>query len=608
MFFYEDKMGFNLTKLKYRQAIWIQDGLNFLVLFFIVLFYLHPPLFYELQHPVFFTNGDFLKEHLMLPGGLADYLSVLFSQGLEYPILGAFILAFTIGLVSLFTRKLIQVLWKTQVHTVHWIPGIFLFFLYARFEAPLSLAIGTAVALISTWLFLRRPPKSIGVRAALYTLGSGLLYWFCGGPFLFFAIFCAIWEWIDSKSPLRGMIYLVISAVWCVIGPAFFFLVFSGKACANNLSIEASYPPAFARWGLLLFFPLTGFFSFIVKPFSKFLETRFKSVKNQALIGGTVLILSIFCTGGWITFESQFTKRLMLLRAAGENDWETVLRLGKEPSIANPHTCVQVNRALWHTGQLLDSAFAYPQINSTLGLLPSKSLCVENQEAASDLFFELGLISESLHWGIEYMEIVGKTPKILDRIGVIYLLKGDIETAKVFWNKLKYTLQGKTKALNRLSAAEEKDLLEKDKTLRELSNSIPQVDFIVQVNLTDRELLPLLRQNPQNLMAFEYWVAYQLFEGNLGSVWNIIKQFRAREYQRIPRHVQEALVLYAYLSKLKRLDLLKPYVDPSLFGLFTKFQQTLTQQPNESSVRKELKKEFGDTYWYYLRFEKKDKP
>jgi hypothetical protein len=607
MFFYEDKMDFHLSKLKYRHKIWIQDGLSFLILFFIVLFYLHPPLLYELQHPVFFTDWHFLKGRLILPGGLVDYLSALFSQGLEYPILGALLLAGMIGLVSFFTRKVIQVLWKTRIHTFHWIPGLFLFFLYARYEAPLSLAIGTAVVLMCTWLFLQWSPKAVGLRVGLYTLGSGLLYWFCGGPFLFFAIFCAVWEWIDSKSPVKGVIYLVISAAWCVIGPAFFFLVFFGKACANNLSIEASYPPAFARWGLLLFFPLIGFFSFIAKPFFRFLETRFTSVKNRALIVGTLLLLSIFSVWGWISFDSDFPKRLMLLKAARKNDWETVLRIGKEPLIANPHTCVQVNRALWHTGRLLDSAFAYPQINGTRGLLPNKALCVENQEAASDLFFELGLISESLHWSIEYMEVVGKTPKILDRIGVIYLLKGDIETAKVFWNKLKYTLPGRKKALNRLRAAEENDLFEKDKTLRRLSNSIPQVDFIAQVNLTDRELLSLLRQNPENRMAFEYWVAYQLLEGNLDSVWEIIKQFRVREYQRIPLHVQEALVLYAYLSKLKKLDLLKPYVDPSLFGRFAKFQQMLIRKSNESSVRRELKKEFGDTYWYYLRFEKKDK-
>ncbi|MEJ2568520.1 MAG: DUF6057 family protein, partial [candidate division WOR-3 bacterium] len=184
---------------------------------------------------------------------------------------------------------------------------------------------------------------------------------------------------------------------------------------------------------------------------------------------------------------------------------------------------------------------------------------------------------------------------------------GDTETAKMFWNKLKYTLQGNRKAIKRLRAVKEKDLLEKNESFRKISNFMPESDFITQVNLTDRELSILLRGNPENRMAFEYWVAYQLIEGNLGSLWTNIDWFRVRGYKRIPRHVQEALVLYAYLSKLERLDLLKSYVDDTYLRRFSEFQQKLLRQPNKSLAREELKKEFGDTYWYYLRFKKQDK-
>ena len=598
----KDRKGLHFPKIGYRYAIWIQDGLIFLVLYFIFLFRLYTPLLYEFKCPVFFTDWNFLKEHLLLPGGLVDYVSALCTQALEYQIFGTFLLTGMIALVSLFTRKIIHVLWKMKTHTLHWIPALFLLFMYGHYEAPLSLVIGTGFVLIFTWLFFRWAPKSTGLRIGLYTLSSGLLFWFCGGPFLLFAIFCAIREWINSKSPVKGVIYLLMSAAWGLIGPAFLFLVSFGKAFVNNLPIESSYSPAFARWGFLLFFPLIGCFSFIVQAFRKPLEIRFQRVRIQAFIGGTLLLLSIVYVAGWIAFDSVFSKRLMLFRASRKNDWETVLRLGKDPSIINPHICVQVNRALWHTGQLLDSAFAYSQGNGPVGLLPNKTLCLENHEAASDLFFELGLISGSLRWSIEFMEVIGKTPKILDRIGVIYLLKGKRETAKMFWNKLKYTLQGHKKAMYRLRVAEEKDLLEKDETLRELSNSIPNFDFISLVNLSDRELLFLLRQNPENRMAFEYWVAYQLLEGNLGSVWSNINQFRVRGYKRIPRHVQEALILYAFLSKLKRLDLLQPYVDQSLLQRFSEFQQMLIRQPNKSSAREPLKRRFGDTYWYYFRF------
>lgn len=593
----------HFPKAIYRHAIWIQDVLIFLVLFFIIFVRLYPPLLYEFQRPVFFTSWNFLKEYLLLPGGLVDYVSVLCTQAFEYPIFGAFLLTVIIGLVSLFTRKIIHTLWKVQIHTLHWIPGIFLLLMYSNYKAPFSLAIGTVIVLISTWIFFKWPPKSTGIRIGLYTLCAGLLYWLCGGPFLLFAIFCAIWESITSKSPVKGIIYLLISMAWCVISPIFLSLVLFREAIINNLSIETSYSPAFARWGFLLFFPLIGFLSFAILTFCKTLKIKFRRIGIQTWIAGTVFLLSVFYVAGWIVFDYNLAKRLKFFRAGRNNNWEVVLRMGKDPSINDPHTCIQVNRALWYTGQLLDSAFAYPQRYGSIGLLPNKELCVENAETASNLFFELGLISESLHWHIELMEVKGQTPEILDRLGVIYLLKGEIETAKMFWRKMKYSLKGRKKAKHRLRVVEEKDLLKKDKTLREFSSLIPNFDFISLADLSDRELLILLQYNSKNRMAFGYWVAYQLLEGNLDLIWNDVKKFQALGYTRIPRHVQEALILYAYLSKWPRLDPLHPYIDRPLLERFSKFQQILTQlRLNKSSAQRTLKQEFGDTYWYYLIF------
>jgi hypothetical protein len=600
-------MSFNFPKVKYKAA-WIQDMLILLVLFFIFLFRIYTPLLYELQRPVFFADWSFLKEHLLLPGGFVDYISALCTQVFEYMLPGALIITLLIGLVSLFTRKIIHDLWKVQVHTLHWIPGLFLLFMYGYYRAPLSLVIGTAIVLITIWIFFRWAPKSTGLRIGLYTLCTGFLYWFCGGPFLLFAIYCAIWELITSKSLMKGVVYLLISAAWCVIGPTFLFLVMPRQAIINNLPIEAFYLPAFARWGFLLFFPLIGCLSFVILTFRKTLEIRFHRVESQIWIGGTVLLLSVLYAWGWIVFDSSLSKRLMLFRGGRKNNWEIVLRLGKDPSIMNPHTCVQVNRALCYTGRLLDSAFAYPQWKSTIGLLPDKKLCFENPEAASDLFFELGLISESLHWSNELMEALGQTPGILDRLGVIYFLKEENETAKMFWRKLKYTLQGRKRARYLLEIVEKKDLLEEDKKLRAFSSLIPNSDFVSLGNPSERELLILLQQNPKNRMAFEYWIAYQLFKGNLGPIWRNINKFRAFGYSRAPRHVQEALIMYANLSKWTKIDPLKPYVDYAIVQRFSKFQQTLAQRKlNKSSAQEVLKQEFGDTYWYYLTFVRSDK-
>jgi hypothetical protein len=594
---------FGFPKVKYSNTIWIQDGLIFLLLFFIIYFRLHSALLYEFQQPVFFTSWSFLKEHLLLPGGLVDYVSVLFSQIFDHPFLGAFFLSVIIGLISLLTRKIIRVLWKVHIHTLHWIPGLFLLFLYANYETPVSLVIGSTIVLVCIWMFFKWHPKSYRLRISLYTLYTGLLYWFCGGAFLLFVIYCSIWEWNGSKSVVKVTMYLLISLGCCVVGPAFFFLVFFGQSIINNLSIESAYPPAFARWGFLLFFPLIGFLTFLIPAFSKFLKVRFRKVGRETLISGTVLLLSIYSLTGWIMCDSFLIKRLMFLRASRKNNWESVLRLGKDPSNITSQNCMQINLALWHTGRLLDSAFSYPQLTEPVGLIPNRDLCFKYPETASSLFLELGLISESLHWNHELMEVFGYAPETLYRMGVIYFLKGQNKAAKIFLRKLKNTLQGRRRAEYLLDLAEGEDFLEKDKTLRRLSSLMPKSDYISLGDPTDRDLLFLLEQNPGNRMAFEYWVAYQLLEGDLSSLWSNMNKFRAFGYRRFPRHVQEMILLYNYLSKRNRPEALKLYVEESNIQRFAEFKQIIVENRTNKSFAQRLSREkFGDTYWYYWMF------
>jgi len=598
-------MGFRFKKIKDRYTIWIQDGLISLAIFFLLLFRIYPPLLYELQRPVFFTDWQFLKEHLLLPGGLVDYFSSLFSQALEYPWIAGLLLTVLLWSIAFFTRKVIQTLWQVSIHTLHWIPVVFFLWLYGHYRTPLSLVIATAIVLKCTWLFLKWQASSFWLRFGIYGILSGLLYWFCGGAFWLFAFLCAIGGWVVSKSWIQGIGYILISLIWCVIGPTFLFLMLFKEACLKHLPIETHYPPAFAQWSLFVFFPLMGGSSFLIQAFRKTLKKKLEKRKNETWIAGTIFLLGIFLLTTWIGTDSATSKRLRILRAGRKNDWKTVLRLGKDRSITNPHIAIQVNRALWYTGQLLDSMFAYPQLGGAIDLLPNNDLCFENPETASDLFFELGLISESLHWSNEFMEAQGQTPEILDRIGGIYLLKGEKETAKIFWKKLASTLQRRKRAKALLRAVEEKDLLEKDKTLKEFSTKIPQFDFVSVGNPSDRELLILLKQNPRNRMAFEYWIAYELLKGNLGPVWQSVNHFRIFGYKRLPRHVQEALILYAYLSRWPKPDPLQPYIEFSTLQNFLNFQQILAQnQGDKYKAQQPLKSQFGNTYWYYWMFER----
>ncbi len=66
------------------------------------------------QQPVFLFDLMFLKEYLVLPGGLAEYLSLFISQFFHFTIPGAIIYILVIFLIILLTRKLLSIFFPTD--------------------------------------------------------------------------------------------------------------------------------------------------------------------------------------------------------------------------------------------------------------------------------------------------------------------------------------------------------------------------------------------------------------------------------------------------------------------------------------------------------------
>ena len=76
-------------------------------------------------------------------------------------------------------------------------------------------------------------------------------------------------------------------------------------------------------------------------------------------------------------------------------------------------------------------------------------------------------------------------------------------------------------------------------------------------------------------------------------------------YPRVPRHMQEALLVIASMSTNVDQNQLNAIVEPITFRRFAAYQQILQNyQGNISNAKQEVQKRFGDTYWFYLMFER----
>jgi len=586
-------------------SVWIQEGLLLLACFLYLLLYIHPVLIIEAQSPVFFMTADFLNEFLVLPGGLTDWLSALIMQFWFSDLIISLLLTFCFWLVMVLTKEWMGfILENRSFHSFHFIPAGLLLVFHSQYDFHFSMTAALIINLLVLTLILRWTPKKQIVRTLLGLAISLLLYWMTGGASFLFAVLFGLNELIRKRF-ISGALVLFVSGIFPFITSRWFILVPLKYAYVHNLTFELPMELWYAGYLLPAFFLVTWIIASLV-PFIHPWKL-FRKIHNLAflwkLTAGTVLLL-----GGTILLSKEsmnVIKRQVFLvnRAVTDERWSDVLSLTKNCANETPLMLSQSNLALQQTGKLLDSMFAYPQSKGTLGLLMNLAWCTAWPEETSNITWKLGLINESLHWAHEALEHKGPTPDILKRLGMVYMMKGEnIAADHFFLNLATVPFQRKT-AENLLRLNEDPTEFSQDSTCKYIQSCMLIEDLVSGDKMSSLELEQLVKQNPKNKMAFEYLIAYHLLNANINGVWNHLPDFKALNYVKIPRHVQEALIVIAAMTPKFDPNILKGWVDPITFEHFAAYRKILAKYNGDrNGARQELQVWFGDTYWYYMMF------
>jgi Family of unknown function (DUF6057) len=595
-------------------SLWIQDGLFFLACFFYLLFKIHPVLILELQQPVFFKGADFLSESLRMPGGLVDLLSAFFMQFWFSNFLGALFLTLCFWLVALLTGKWIETLTKNRpIHTLPLIPAALLLILHGQYNFPLSIAIALIINLTFLNLYIRWAPKQQITHALLGLTISVLLYWFTGGAFFVFAVLSGLGDLLFQKKFAYGFLSILISIALPLMAFNYIFLVMLEQAYQHNLIFDHLTKLQFVEYCLPSFYLLTLIFFYLVqfavirKPFNKINKllgfVKFSYFWKLAagtliMIGGTIIVAQKSC-------DETVRLALQINRSVREDRWSEVLELTPTVTSQNPLFSFQTNLALYQTDMLLDKMFAYPQTLGTLGLMMNLDWCDAWPEEADNLYWKLGLINESHHWATEAYELKGRSPDLLKRLGMIYMLKGaPVSANRFFLNLKKVPFHEKiAEDLIRLNANPSE--LAQDSECKRIQASMPLEDYISLGNPSYHQLEVLLMRNPRNKMTFEYLMAYYLLNANVKGIWDHISDFSTLNYMKIPRHIQEAMIIMMAITPNLDQNKLKGWIDPININRFMEYRQTLIKyKGDKGSAKQELQSRFGDSYWYYLMFVK----
>jgi hypothetical protein len=306
-------------------------------------------------------------------------------------------------------------------------------------------------------------------------------------------------------------------------------------------------------------------------------------------------------------YDGQQQALLQIDYHARHNQWAAVLQHGQK-LVAMKVTAgaiaagMEINRALFHSGRLPYDQFSTLQ-KQGIDLLPAITEIFNWGMCLSDTLWELGQVNYAEHWTHEVLEVKGDQPAILQRLALINIIKGRPQAARTFLNLLAQHPLHRRWAKERLRQLDTDPAGLSDPELAGVRPVMVRTDFPGSYIGTENLLLQLLHTNQRNRMAFEYLMAHYLLTRQLEKMIRNLGRLDDFDYLGIPRHYEEAVLMYQRLNAGRSVDLRERHISAQTVARFQDFDALYVRYMDDRvMVRQVLARSFGDTYWYYYLF------
>jgi hypothetical protein len=592
-----------------RDKIWSLLFTAILLSFYFIYFLLRidPKLIYQSQEPVFFFDRYFIYEFFSYPGGVNELASGFLSQFFYYSWTGTLLLVLVFASVTLFTWLFIRSITTIRpVLYLHWIPSVILLALHSEYRFPLTLTLGLLWALVCVNIYIRLAPSKSMLRLLLYLILQAILYYVAAGQAFIFSLIIILYEFLHNRRIVLPLLYILLSALLPYLGATAIFIIRFQDAYTKHLISCDMYRVTWLSWVLYAFFPfillLLTFESRYIKAgkksANKLLDRLLchRSVPTRLI--QAVIIFFLVAISAFYSYNKKEKAFFLIDRYARFEEWQKMLDIAQKGLPINNVIQCQVNRALYHAGYLCDEMFRMPQLFGGDGLFLHENVRAAYALQHSDLFFDLGLINESEHWACEAIAARGDTAWNLQRLVQVNLLKQKRDIAEKYLVMLHKTMWHKSWAEEyQKYLSDDNDFWAQPK-FRYLKSVMPESDFLVSPAEPELCLEELLK-NTNNKMAFEYFMAYCLLEGQVGRFVKNLQRFNDYDYPKIPRHFEEAMLIYNQLTGGKDIALQGKEISEQTIRKFNDFNKIKAKYRNDKTAAHSELAKYRDTYWYY---------
>ena len=538
--------------------------------------------------PIFYKGWPFFHDCMSRPGGLLNYAGAFLSQLFYYSWAGAAVITAQAWALTACTGWLFRILGIPAARWLRFVPALLVLAAYARYSYHLPGIMGTVIALFAACLYVSlvgggrnaesdRHGTSQLMRAVTFVVLSVIVYAVGAATFLPFAVVCAVYELLYHRRYVMGPVYLLLGVVLPYVLGVLIYGVSIIDAYTDALPLSwriRGWPmreKMVTAVYVLYLLPLAGVLAgglWRAIATRKSETTTHQAAIKSALPGqakaakgllsrtrrwlgapsvkwatGSVALLLVGGAVGFISLDAQEQARLRVHYYACQRMWPDVLQAARRCP-ADPFVMNAVNRALWHTGRFTQDMFSYPQYRE--GLLCTCDDRVLVYWNKFDTQIDLGLVSVAEKHLTECMEAFGEQPMILERLATVNMVKGSMDTARIYLGALSKTLFHSRWAKDYLARLETDPNLAGDRRIQDLRARCLKKDNTALFYAKEEMLAALAGQDNRNRMAFEYLMAWYMQTRQIDKFVENISRLREFGYATVPSLYQEALAIYAY--------------------------------------------------------------
>ena len=554
-------------------------------------------LYFQETQTLFLFSGEYLHRFLLKPGGLLEYAARFLTQFYAFRFTGSLILSVILtlpGIILFFINKrLIPSISISLI--ILFIPSCLLLLMQANYYHLMEYNLGFLMLLIF-YLFLVSSPEKY--RHILVLIMFPVFYYLVGAYAMIFGILYLIHNFFLEKGVQRyiySSLLLIIAALTYLIAWKFIFLQPALQLILSPLPLleNSTYRMTFLILaGYIVFYPLISKYAIRLK------DRKFNTKINSLLSVGIIFVASVLLL--FRIYNPQTARVVELERLVFKGKWAEAIRVQEKKPARNLISQYFYNIALSETGQLCDRLFLGSQDFGTGSLvLPWGD---EHLDRGAYFYYSIGLINEAHRWAYEEMVVYGYRPQNIIMLAKTSLISGDYGEARKYINILKKTVYYRDQASKFEKMADNPELIKSDPELREKLELLPKSNFFIKFSEPQANLPLVLEAQPNNRKAFEYYIAGLLLTKNVESVVANIKKLKSMGYTKIPRHIEEAAMVYYNSTKIvpDLGGLTMSSETQARFSLY--FNSFIEARKNPETGKVKMEQGFGDSFWYYFHF------